>query len=142
MVRWLEANGYDVSYITGVDADRRGERDPEPPGLPVGRTRRVLVGAASARTSRRRATRASPRVLQRQRDLLEDALGDRASTAPTRRIARSSATRRRTLGENDLRDKCDPIADRGPDLAGRPRFSPPADGGRPENALSGPDLHW
>ena len=24
-VRWLEANGYDVSYFTGVDADRRGE---------------------------------------------------------------------------------------------------------------------
>ena len=24
MVRWLEANGYDVSYITGVDSDRRG----------------------------------------------------------------------------------------------------------------------
>ncbi len=24
MVRWLEANGYDVSYFTGVDTDRRG----------------------------------------------------------------------------------------------------------------------
>ncbi len=24
MVRWLEANGYNVSYFTGVDADRRG----------------------------------------------------------------------------------------------------------------------
>ena len=24
MVRWLEANGYDVSYSTGVDSDRRG----------------------------------------------------------------------------------------------------------------------
>ena len=24
MVRWLERNGYDVSYITGVDSDRRG----------------------------------------------------------------------------------------------------------------------
>ncbi len=24
MVRWLESNGYDVSYFTGVDADRRG----------------------------------------------------------------------------------------------------------------------
>ena len=24
MVRWLERNGYDVSYFTGVDADRRG----------------------------------------------------------------------------------------------------------------------
>ena len=25
MIRWLERNGYDVSYTTGVDADRRGE---------------------------------------------------------------------------------------------------------------------
>ncbi len=25
MIRWLEANGYDVSYFTGVDSDRRGE---------------------------------------------------------------------------------------------------------------------
>ena len=25
MVRWLEANGFDVSYFTGVDSDRRGE---------------------------------------------------------------------------------------------------------------------
>lgn len=24
MVRWLEANGYDVSYTTGVDSDRSG----------------------------------------------------------------------------------------------------------------------
>ena len=28
MVRWLEANGYDVSYSTGVDTDRRGELIP------------------------------------------------------------------------------------------------------------------
>ncbi len=26
MVRWLEANGYDVSYFTGVDSDRFGSR--------------------------------------------------------------------------------------------------------------------
>ncbi len=25
MVRWLERNGYDVSYFTGVDSDRRGD---------------------------------------------------------------------------------------------------------------------
>src|SRR6476646_7759136 len=24
MIRWLEANGYNVSYSTGVDSDRRG----------------------------------------------------------------------------------------------------------------------
>ena len=56
MVRWLEANGYDVSYFTGVDTDRRGAEILEPQGLPVGRPRRVLVGRSSAPTSRRRAT--------------------------------------------------------------------------------------
>ena len=56
MVRWLERNGYDVSYITGVDTDRRGAELLEPQGLPVGRPRRVLVGRRSAPTSRRRAT--------------------------------------------------------------------------------------
>jgi hypothetical protein len=25
MIRWLEANGYDVSYTTGIDSDRRGQ---------------------------------------------------------------------------------------------------------------------
>ena len=25
MVRWLESNGYDVTYFTGLDSDRRGE---------------------------------------------------------------------------------------------------------------------
>ena len=30
MVRWLEANGYDVSYFTGVDSDRRGKPDQQP----------------------------------------------------------------------------------------------------------------
>ncbi len=44
MVRWLEANGYDVSYSTGVDSDRRGAAAARPPCLPVGRPRRVLVG--------------------------------------------------------------------------------------------------
>ena len=26
MARWIEANGYDVSYFAGVDSDRRGEK--------------------------------------------------------------------------------------------------------------------
>ena len=48
MVRWLERNGYDVSYFTGVDTDRLGERDPGAQGLPLGRPRRVLVRGPSA----------------------------------------------------------------------------------------------
>ena len=45
MVRWLEANGYDVSYFTGVDTDRRGGRDP--------RTTRSSCRSATTSTGRR-----------------------------------------------------------------------------------------
>ena len=45
MVRWLERNGYDVSYFTGVDADRRGARDP--------RTTRSSCRSATTSTGRR-----------------------------------------------------------------------------------------
>ena len=77
MVRWLEANGYDVSYISGVDTDRR-RHDLTPSStrsfMSVG-PRRVLVGRP-ARERRGRARRGrEPGVLQRQRDVLEDALG-------------------------------------------------------------------
>ena len=37
MVRFLEANGYDVSYSSGVDTDRCGRSAAEPQDLPVGR---------------------------------------------------------------------------------------------------------
>ena len=62
-----------------------------------------------------------------QRDLLEDALGDRRSTAPGRPTGRSSPTRRRTP-----RAKIDPDARRGRAPGATPRFSPPptADGRR------------
>ena len=58
MVRWLERNGYDVSYFTGVDADRLGAEIGEHRAVPVGRPRRVLVGRAAGERgggARRRA---------------------------------------------------------------------------------------
>ena len=49
----------------------------EPQGVPLGRPRRVLVGRpARQRRERARDAGVQPRVLQRQRDVLEDALGD------------------------------------------------------------------
>ena len=77
MVRFLEANGYDVKYWAGVDTDRRGRRSHrrrQAEGVRVVRPRRVLV----RRTARRRRSGArrgrQPRVFQRQRSVLEDAL--------------------------------------------------------------------
>ncbi len=37
MVRFLEQNGYDVSYISGLDTDRSGGPVAQPQGLPLGR---------------------------------------------------------------------------------------------------------
>ena len=67
----------------------RGARCSEPQGVPVGRPRRVLVGRAARQRRGGPRRRRQPGVLQRQRGVLEDALGDRASTA--------SATPYRTL---------------------------------------------
>ena len=62
MVRWLEANGYDVKYWAGVDTDRRGADligAQKAEGVPLGRPRRVLVRQPADHASRPRATRAS-----------------------------------------------------------------------------------
>ena len=86
----------------------------------------------SAPTSRRRARRGrEPRLLQRQRGLLEDALGEQH-----RRIGHAVPDAR--LLQGDARERQDrPARPRWTGTWRDPRFSPPADGGRPENALTG-----
>ena len=75
MVRWLERNGYDVSYFTGVDADRRGaEILNHKVYMSVGHDE-YWSGAAARQRRSCTGSRRQPRLLQRQRDLLEDALG-------------------------------------------------------------------
>ena len=75
MLRWLERNGYDVSYFTGVDSDRLGGELLEHEAfLSVGHDEYWSADAARQRRSCPRR-RGRPRLLQRQRGLLEDALG-------------------------------------------------------------------
>ncbi len=47
MVRFLERNGYDVTYTPGVDTDRCGHLLTNHKDVPVGRPRRVLDAAAA-----------------------------------------------------------------------------------------------
>ena len=132
MVRCLEANGYDVSYSTGVDTDRRGALLQQPQDLPVGRPRRVLVGQPARQRRGGPRRRRQPRLLQRQRGLLEDPLGEQH-----RRLGHAVPHAGHLQG--DARQRQDRPADP-PTWTGTwrdPRFSPPADGGRPENALTG-----
>ena len=130
MVRWLEANGYDVSYSTGRRHGSARRRAPRAPSVPVGRPRRVLVGhpAHERRGGARR--RRAPGVLQRQRGVLEDALGEQH---------RRRGTHYRTLvtyKETHANAKIDPLPNVWTGTWRDRRFSPPADGGHPENALT------
>jgi len=131
MVRWLESNGFNVKYQSGVDTDRFGSS---------------LTGAAK------------PKVFMTvghdeywsggQRNAVEAARNAGVHLAlftgndmfwKTRFEAAGDGTPYRTLvtyKETHDNAKSDP----NPAWTGTwrdPRFSPPADGGRPENAVSG-----
>ena len=128
MVRWLERNGYDVSYSTGVDTDRRGAEILEHEAfLSVGHDEYWSARPARQRRGGPRRRR-QPRLLQRQRGLLEDPLGEQH-----RRLQHAH----RTLvcyKETHANAKIDPTST----WTGTwrdPRFSP--EGGQPENALTG-----
>ena len=90
-------------------------------------------GAQRANVEAARAAGVAPGVLQRQRGVLEDALGEQHR--------RRRGTPYRTLvsyKETHANAKIDPAgAAMWTGTWRDPRFSPPADGGRPENALTG-----
>ena len=58
MIRWLERNGYDVSYETGVDTDRYGSLIRNHRIFMSSGPRRVLVRCAARQRRGARATRA------------------------------------------------------------------------------------
>jgi hypothetical protein len=131
MVRWLEANGYDVSYATDVDTDRRGVA-----GL-TSHEAFLSVGHDEYWSGGQRAN------VEAARDAGVN-LGFFSGNEvfwKTRweNSIDSSGTPYRTLvsyKETHANAKIDP----NPAWTGTwrdPRFSPPADGGRPENALTG-----
>lgn len=130
MIRWLEANGYDVSYSSGVDSDRRG-------GLIRNHKTFLSVGHDEYWSGQQRSQVEAARdagvnlaffsgneVFWKTR--WEDAID-------------GSGTAYRTLvsyKETIANARIDPTGV----WTGTwrdPRFSPPADGGRPENALTG-----
>ena len=134
MIRFLEENGYDIELRRpGRPRPEPGAAE-EPQGLHLQRPRRVLVGRRAQRTSRPPATRASTSPSSAATRCSGRPAGrTRASTAPTRPTARWSPTRRPTSTRPT--DPQDPGTGRARGVD--PRFSPPADGGRPPNALTG-----
>ena len=130
MVRWLERNGYDVSYFTDVDADRRG-------GEILDHKTYLSVGHDEYWSGAQRAAVESARAA----GVNIGFFGGNEVFWKTRweNSIDGSGTDHRTLvsyKETHANAKIDPNSA----WTGTwrdPRFSPPADGGRPENALSG-----
>ena len=135
MVRWLESNGYDVSYISGVDTDRSGPAILTPSKhkmfMSVGHDeywsgpQRANVEAARA-AGLHMAFLSGNEVFWKTR---WEASIDGTNT-PYRTLVSYKETH-----ANGVIDPADP-----PTWTGTwrdPRFSPPADGGRPENGLTG-----
>ena len=131
MVRWIEANGYDVSYSTGVDSDRRGAELLEHAAfLSVGHDE---YWSAAQRTNVEAARNAGihlaffsgNEVFWKTR--WESSID--GSGTPYRTLV--------SYKETHANAKIDPLPNVWTGTWRDPRFSPPADGGRPENNLTG-----
>jgi hypothetical protein len=132
MVRWLEANGYDVSYFTGVDADRNGALINNHKIFMSNGHDEYWSGAQRSNIEASRdagvhlAFFSGNTMFWKTR--WEDAID--GSGTPHRTLVCYKETH-----ANAVIDPQDP-----PTWTGTwrdPRFSPPADGGRPENAVTG-----
>ncbi len=130
MVRWLERNGYDLSYTTGVDSQRRGAELLEHESfLSVGHDE-YWSGGQRANVEAARAAGVNlgffsgNEVFWKTR--WEPSID--GSNSPNRTLV--------SYKETHAGARIDPSGV----WTGTwrdPRFSPPADGGRPENALTG-----
>ncbi len=130
MVRWLEANGYDLSYMAGVDSDRIG-------GLIRNHKVFLSVGhdeywSAGQRANVTAARNAGVHLAFFSGNEIFWKTRWEASIDSAHTAYRTLVSYKETLADA----KIDPT----PTWTGTwrdPRFSPPADGGRPENELGG-----
>ncbi len=131
MVRWLEANGYHVSYFTGVDSDRRGN-------LIANHKVFLSVGHDEYWSDAQRANVELARNASRHLAFFSG--NEVFWKTRWENSIDASGTPYRTLvcyKETHASAKIDPLPNVWTGTWRDPRFSPPADGGRPENALTG-----
>lgn len=141
MVRWLESNGYDVSYTTDVDADRNG-------ALIANHRALLCVGHDEYWSAAERANVEAARDAGTHLAFLDGneiywktrwETSTDGSGTPYRTLV---CYKEGTLGENACGSKCDPLPDTWTGLwRDGCAYTPPADGCRPENALSG-QISW
>jgi len=131
MVRWLERNGYDVSYFTGVDVERR-------PDLILQHGVLLSVGHDEYWSAGQRANVTAARDAGVHLAFFSgNEMFWKTRWEPS---IDGSGTPRRTLvtyKETHEGDKIDPLSNVWTGTWRAPRFSPPAAGGRPENELTG-----
>lgn len=132
MIKWLEANGYDVSYFTSVDAARNG-------ALITNHKLYVSTGHDEYASGPKRASIEAARAAGVNLAFFSG--NEFFWKTRWENSTDGSATPYRTLAcykETLANAKIDPQDP--PTWTGTwrdPSFSPPADGGRPENALTG-----
>lgn len=132
MVRWLEANGYDVSYTTGVDTDRRGAKILEHKLFLSNGHDEYWSGPQRANIEAARAAGVHLAFFSGNEVFWKTRWETSAEGLNT--PYRTMVCYKETHAGRVL-DPADP-----PTWTGTwrdPRFSPPADGGRPENNLTG-----
>jgi hypothetical protein len=131
-IRWIEANGYDVSYMSGADTDRAGN-------LIVNHKAFLSVGHDEYWSAAQRANVEAARAAGVNLGFFSG--NEVFWKTRWENSIDGSGTAYRTLvcyketHANAVIDPSDP-----PTWTGTwrdPRFSPPADGGHPENALAG-----
>lgn len=141
MVRWLEANGYDVSYSTGIDTDRRGAELLE---------HRVFLSlghdeywSAAQRTAVEAARDAGVHLAFLSGNEIYWKIRWEPSTDGSATPYRTLVCYKEgTLGEIACGGKCDPLPNVWTGLwRDGCAFTPPADGCNPENRLSG-QISW
>jgi hypothetical protein len=132
MVRWLEANAYDVSYFTATDTDRNGSLILNHKVWMSNGHDEYWSGNQRANVEAARAAGVNLAFFSGNTDFWKTRWENSidGSGTPYRTLVCYKET-----WANAVIDPADP-----PTWTGTwrdPRFSPPADGGRPENALEG-----
>jgi hypothetical protein len=131
MVRFLEANGFDVTYFTGVDAERYGSQI-------LNHKAYLSVGHDEYWSGSQRANVEAARAAGVHLAFFSGNEGfwkTRFEASPVDSVTYRTLVSYKETHEGNPIDPQDP-----PTWTGTwrdPRFSPPADGGRPENGLNG-----
>ncbi len=139
MIRWLEANGYNVSYFTGVDSDRLG-------GLITNHKVFLSVGhdeywsgqqRSNVQSARDSATNPVNLVFLSGNEVFWKTRWENNITSAGGNLGVESYRTLVCYKETHAGAKIDPQSNVWTGTWRDPRFSPPADGGFPENELTG-----